>query len=132
MGINYIGGCCGSVAVHIREMARALGKPVQERKVWTADYGSPMSATEEWRDYRAESGERYNPLGNGQHQLPEHVPTLHSAVCICRILQRESPADDSPDLPPTHQRRHPRKVRPAPRRRPHQCHLRSEHPPNPQ
>lgn len=61
MGINYIGGCCGSVAVHIREMARALGKPVQERKVWTADYGSPMSATEEWRDYRSESGERYNP-----------------------------------------------------------------------
>ena len=61
MGINYIGGCCGSVAVHIREMARALGKPVQERKVWTADYDSPMSATEEWKDYRAESGERYKP-----------------------------------------------------------------------
>ena len=58
MGINYIGGCCGSVAVHIREMARVLGKPVQERKVWTADYASPMSATEEWRDYRLESGDR--------------------------------------------------------------------------
>ena len=58
MGINYIGGCCGSVAVHIREMARVLGKPVQERKVWSADYASPMSATEEWRDYRLESGER--------------------------------------------------------------------------
>src|SRR5690349_12214438 len=26
IGINYIGACCGSVAVHIREMARALGK----------------------------------------------------------------------------------------------------------
>ena len=58
MGINYIGGCCGSVAVHIREMARVLGKPVQERKVWSADYASPMSATEEWRDYRLESGDR--------------------------------------------------------------------------
>ena len=58
MGINYIGGCCGSVAVHIREMARVLGKPVQERKAWSADYASPMSATEEWRDYRLESGER--------------------------------------------------------------------------
>ena len=52
--------CSGSVAVHIREMARALGKPVQERKIWTADYKSPMSATEEWRYYRAESRERYN------------------------------------------------------------------------
>ena len=61
MGVNYIGGCCGSVAVHIREMARVLGKPVQERKVWSADYNNPMSATEEWKDYRTESGERYNP-----------------------------------------------------------------------
>ena len=26
LGINYIGSCCGSVAIHVREMARALGK----------------------------------------------------------------------------------------------------------
>src|SRR6202030_2151826 len=26
IGINYIGSCCGSVAIHVREMARALGK----------------------------------------------------------------------------------------------------------
>ena len=26
MGINYIGSCCGAVATHVREMARALGK----------------------------------------------------------------------------------------------------------
>jgi betaine-homocysteine S-methyltransferase len=28
MGINFIGGCCGVEPYHIREMARALGKPV--------------------------------------------------------------------------------------------------------
>ena len=26
LGYNYIGSCCGSVAAHVREMARALGK----------------------------------------------------------------------------------------------------------
>ena len=26
IGINYIGACCGAVAIHTREMARALGK----------------------------------------------------------------------------------------------------------
>jgi hypothetical protein len=26
MGINFIGACCGTVAVHFREMARALDK----------------------------------------------------------------------------------------------------------
>ena len=26
MGVNYIGGCCGCKATHMREMAKALGK----------------------------------------------------------------------------------------------------------
>src|SRR2546423_109623 len=26
LGVNYIGSCCGSVAEHVREMARVLGK----------------------------------------------------------------------------------------------------------
>ncbi|MEE9199717.1 MAG: homocysteine S-methyltransferase family protein [Dehalococcoidia bacterium] len=58
MGVNYIGGCCGSVATHIREMAKVLGKPVQERKVWQPDYQRPMSATEEWQEYRKRARER--------------------------------------------------------------------------
>ncbi|MFQ5873962.1 MAG: homocysteine S-methyltransferase family protein [Dehalococcoidia bacterium] len=58
MGINYIGGCCGTVATHIREMARALGKPLKEKKVWRPDYKSPMSATEEFQEYRKRARER--------------------------------------------------------------------------
>ena len=29
IGANFIGACCGAVATHIREMARALGKPTR-------------------------------------------------------------------------------------------------------
>jgi len=45
MGVNYIGSCCGSIATHVREMARALGK-YQEKPVWQADPDAPMSETE--------------------------------------------------------------------------------------
>jgi len=45
MGVNYIGSCCGSVACHVREMARALGK-YREKPVWRAKPESPMSETE--------------------------------------------------------------------------------------
>lgn len=52
MGINYIGGCCGAVAIHIREMAKVLGKLPQEKKIWQPDYESPMSATEAYKETR--------------------------------------------------------------------------------
>lgn len=45
-GINYIGACCGSVASHIREMARVLGKLPAEQRPWTLNYEKPMSAYE--------------------------------------------------------------------------------------
>ena len=45
MGVNYIGGCCGAVGMHIREMAKALGKYHAER-VWQPDPSTPMSETE--------------------------------------------------------------------------------------
>ncbi len=45
MGINYIGSCCGSAPIHVREMARALGKAPPDR-AWHVDYGKPMSAFE--------------------------------------------------------------------------------------
>jgi betaine-homocysteine S-methyltransferase len=48
LGINYIGSCCGSVAIHVREMARALGKAPANR-AWRVDYNKPMSAYEFYR-----------------------------------------------------------------------------------
>jgi betaine-homocysteine S-methyltransferase len=55
IGANFIGACCGAVATHIREMARALGKPTQEPSRWRPDPSKPMSATEFYRDRRARS-----------------------------------------------------------------------------
>ncbi|HTS15645.1 MAG TPA: homocysteine S-methyltransferase family protein, partial [Candidatus Sulfotelmatobacter sp.] len=45
-GADYIGSCCGSVAAHVREMARALAKLPPEDRSWRVDYGKPMSAYE--------------------------------------------------------------------------------------
>lgn len=44
--IRYIGACCGAVASHVREMARALGKIPAQDRAWRVDYGKPMSAYE--------------------------------------------------------------------------------------
>ena len=49
LGIDYIGSCCGSVAIHVREMARALGKLPQENRKWNVDYSQPMSAYEYYK-----------------------------------------------------------------------------------
>lgn len=51
LGVNLIGGCCGAVASHVREMARALGKrPVEDEALpWNVDYERPMSAYEYYR-----------------------------------------------------------------------------------
>ncbi|HEV8674587.1 MAG TPA: homocysteine S-methyltransferase family protein [Methylomirabilota bacterium] len=57
IGANYIGACCGAVATHIREMARALGKPTGEPSRWKPDPGKPMSATEYYRERRAHSAD---------------------------------------------------------------------------
>jgi betaine-homocysteine S-methyltransferase len=46
IGINYIGSCCGSVAIHVREMARALGKLSEDQRVWKKGGEKPMSAYE--------------------------------------------------------------------------------------
>ncbi len=46
MGIDFIGACCGALPVHIREMARALGKRPAEDRPWRIDYNKPMSAYE--------------------------------------------------------------------------------------
>jgi len=49
MGISYIGSCCGSVAAHVREMGRALGKVAPDEGDWRVDYSKPMSAYEYYR-----------------------------------------------------------------------------------
>jgi betaine-homocysteine S-methyltransferase len=46
MGINYIGSCCGAVATHVREMARALGKLPEDDRVWKKGGTKAMSAYE--------------------------------------------------------------------------------------
>ncbi len=46
IGINYIGSCCGSVAIHVREMARSLGKLGEDGRVWKKGGVKPMSAYE--------------------------------------------------------------------------------------
>ena len=46
LGVNYIGACCGAVASHIREMARALGKISADDRVWKKGGEKPMSAYE--------------------------------------------------------------------------------------
>ncbi|HUJ94904.1 MAG TPA: homocysteine S-methyltransferase family protein [Terriglobales bacterium] len=46
IGINYIGSCCGSVAMHVREMANALGKLPEDTRVWKKGGEKPMSAVE--------------------------------------------------------------------------------------
>ncbi len=46
MGYGYIGSCCGSVAVHVREMARALGKLPTEEREWRSRTGKAQSGYE--------------------------------------------------------------------------------------
>ena len=46
IGINYIGSCCGSVAMHVREMAKVLGKLPAESRIWKKGGEKPMSAYE--------------------------------------------------------------------------------------
>jgi hypothetical protein len=46
MGINYLGTCCGAVAVHTREMARALGKLSAEERQWRSADGKVRSGYE--------------------------------------------------------------------------------------
>jgi betaine-homocysteine S-methyltransferase len=51
LGVNYIGGCCGCKATHMREMAKALGK-FDESRAWNRRTGHAMSETEHNRDHR--------------------------------------------------------------------------------
>jgi betaine-homocysteine S-methyltransferase len=45
-GVRYIGSCCGSVAEHVRAMAKALGKLPEGERAWRSTSGKAMSAYE--------------------------------------------------------------------------------------
>jgi betaine-homocysteine S-methyltransferase len=45
-GIQYIGSCCGSVAGHVRAMAKVLGKLAEDERDWRSSSGKVMSAYE--------------------------------------------------------------------------------------
>jgi betaine-homocysteine S-methyltransferase len=45
-GIQVIGSCCGSVAEHVRAMAKVLGKLPTEERSWRSPTGKPMSGYE--------------------------------------------------------------------------------------
>jgi betaine-homocysteine S-methyltransferase len=46
LGVGYIGSCCGSVASHVRAMAKALDKVPVEERAWRSQTGRAMSAFE--------------------------------------------------------------------------------------
>ena len=46
LGIGSIGACCGTVAMHISEMARVLGKLPEDSRTWKKGGEKPMSAYE--------------------------------------------------------------------------------------
>jgi betaine-homocysteine S-methyltransferase len=45
-GIHVIGSCCGSVAEHVRAMAKALGRLPSAEREWKSPTGKPMSGYE--------------------------------------------------------------------------------------
>jgi betaine-homocysteine S-methyltransferase len=45
-GVRYVGSCCGSVAEHVRAMAKVLGKLPEEERAWRSATGKAMSAYE--------------------------------------------------------------------------------------
>jgi betaine-homocysteine S-methyltransferase len=46
VGVRYIGSCCGSVAEHVRAMAKVLGKLPEREREWKSPSGKAMSAYE--------------------------------------------------------------------------------------
>ncbi len=51
-GVRYIGSCCGSVAEHVREMAKVLGKRSSHEREWRSSTGKAMSAYEYYEGER--------------------------------------------------------------------------------
>ncbi len=58
LGINFIGACYGTVAMHIREMARALGKLPEDSRIWKKGGEKPMSAYEYYDHDKLKAGSK--------------------------------------------------------------------------
>jgi betaine-homocysteine S-methyltransferase len=58
LGINFIGACCGTVAMHIREMARVLNKLPEDSRIWKKGGEKPMSAYEYYDHDKLEAGSK--------------------------------------------------------------------------
>src|SRR6266702_4792815 len=56
IGINFIGACCGTVATHIREMARVINKLPEDSRIWKKGGAKPMSAYEYYDHDKQEAG----------------------------------------------------------------------------
>jgi betaine-homocysteine S-methyltransferase len=53
-GVRYIGSCCGSVAEHVRAMAKVLGKLPERERAWRSPTGKAMSAYEYYEHTQTE------------------------------------------------------------------------------
>jgi len=53
-GVRYIGSCCGSVAEHVRAMAKILGKLPSDEREWRSTTGQAMSAYEYYQHTETE------------------------------------------------------------------------------
>jgi betaine-homocysteine S-methyltransferase len=51
-GVRYIGSCCGSVAEHVRAMAKVLGKVSENEREWRST-GKAMSAKEYYEEQKS-------------------------------------------------------------------------------
>jgi betaine-homocysteine S-methyltransferase len=54
VGVRYIGSCCGSVANHVRAMAKALGRVSADERTWRSTSDKAMSAYESYGHNEAE------------------------------------------------------------------------------
>ena len=59
-GIDVIGSCCGSVAEHVRAMAKVLGKLPTDERGWKSQTGKAMSAFEYYGHEETEASTESN------------------------------------------------------------------------
>src|SRR4029077_5540312 len=81
LGINFIGACCGAVAMHIREMARVLNKLPEDSRIWKKGGAKPMSAYENYDHDNVKTVRRKGARNSRARQLagPFMTATRHPA-----------------------------------------------------
>ena len=87
LGINYIGACCGRVAMHIREMARVLNKLPEDSLLWKKVGEKPMAGV---RILRQHEGIRLRETSTGPRSPGPVIiqfrsaddPSLATLLCV--------------------------------------------------